>query len=71
MLRFSSPNTPNNLVESKFLSGTSLMVQWLRLGAVDAEGLGLIPGQGTRSHMLHRRVHMLELSILLALTKNK
>ena len=30
---------------------TSLVVQWLRLLASNA-GLGLIPGQGTRSHML-------------------
>ena len=28
------------------------MVQWLRLQATHAGGLGLIPGQGTRSHML-------------------
>ena len=32
--------------------GTSLVAQWLRLGAPKAGGLGLIPGQGTRSHML-------------------
>ena len=32
-------------------SGTSLVVQWLRLHAPNAEGLGSIPGQGTRSHM--------------------
>ena len=31
--------------------GTSLVVQWLRLQAPNAGGLGLIPGQGTRSHM--------------------
>ena len=31
--------------------GTSLEVQWLRLHAPNAGGLGLIPGQGTRSHM--------------------
>ena len=30
--------------------GTSLVVQWLRLHAPNAGGLGLIPGQGTRSH---------------------
>ena len=28
------------------------MVQWLRLLDSNAEGPGLIPGQGTRSHML-------------------
>ena len=31
--------------------GTYLVVQWLRLHAPNAGGLGLIPGQGTRSHM--------------------
>ena len=30
-------------------SGTSLVVQWLRLHAPNAGGLGLIPGQVTRS----------------------
>ena len=33
------------------MSGTSLVVQWLRLCAASAGGLGSIPGQGTRSHM--------------------
>ena len=32
--------------------GTSLVVQWLRLHAPNAGGLGSIPGRGTRSHML-------------------
>ena len=31
--------------------GTSLVVQWVRLPASNAEGLDLIPGQGTRSRM--------------------
>ena len=31
--------------------GTSLVAQWIRLCAPSAAGLGLIPGQGTRSHM--------------------
>ena len=31
--------------------GPSLVVQWLRLSATNAGGLGLIPGQETRSHM--------------------
>ena len=35
--------------------GTSLAVQWLRLHAPNAGDLGLIPGQGTRSHMLPLR----------------
>ena len=36
---------------------TSLVVQWLRLHAPNAESLGSIPGQGTRSHMLQLRVY--------------
>ena len=31
--------------------GTSLVVKWLRLSTPNAGGPGLIPGQGTRSHM--------------------
>ena len=31
-------------------AGISLVVQWLRLHVPSAGGLGLIPGQGTRSH---------------------
>ena len=34
---------------------TSLLVQWLRLCALNAEGLGSIPGEGTRSHILQPR----------------
>ena len=40
----------------KSTAGTSLMVQWLRLQAPNAGGLGSIPGQGTRSHMLQRKI---------------
>ena len=36
-----------------------LVVQWLRLGAPSAGGLGSIPGQGTRSHMLKLSVCLL------------
>ena len=35
-------------------TGTSLVVQWLRLCAPNAGGSGLIPGQGTRSHTPQR-----------------
>ena len=38
----------------------SLVVQWLRLHAPNAEGLGSIPDQGTRSHMLQLSVCMLQ-----------
>ena len=35
-------------------TGTSLVVQWLRLCASNAEGVGLIPGQGTKiPHAMH------------------
>ena len=46
--------------ENSFI-GTSLVVQWLRLLAPNAQGLGSIPGQGTRSHLLQLRVHLLRL----------
>ena len=35
-----------------------LVVQWLRLWSPKVGDLGLILGQGTRSHMLQLRVHM-------------
>ena len=35
-----------------------LVVQWLRLHAPSAWGPGLIPGPGTRSHMLQQTVHI-------------
>ena len=38
-----------------YLVGTSLMAQWLRLLAPKAGGLGLIPSQGTTSHILQQR----------------
>ena len=37
--------------QQNILAGTSLVVQWIRLRAPNAGGLGSIPGQGTRSHM--------------------
>ena len=36
--------------------GTSLLIQWLRLHALSARGSGLVPGQGTRSHMPQREI---------------
>ena len=33
------------------MGGLPWVVQWLRLSAPDAEGLGSIPGQGTRPYM--------------------
>ena len=44
--------------QEKEIKGTSLVVQWLRLHAPNAGGLGSIPGQGTRSRMPQLRVCM-------------
>ncbi|TEA35021.1 hypothetical protein DBR06_SOUSAS9710100, partial [Sousa chinensis] len=35
----------------KIISGTSLVVQWVRLRAPNAGGPGSIPGRGTKSCM--------------------
>ena len=56
-------------IRKGFLSGTYLVVQWLRLLTLNAGGLGSIPGQGTRSYMLQLRVHMLQPKILQAAAK--
>ena len=41
--------------------GTSVVAQWLRLWAPNAGGLGLIPGQGIRFHVLQLKIpHALE-----------
>ena len=45
------------------------MVQWLRLLAPNAGGLGSIPGQGTRSCMVQLRACMPQLKIRGAATK--
>ena len=42
-------------------TGTSLVVQWLRLPTPNGGCLGSIPGQGTISHMPELRVHMPQL----------
>ena len=47
------------------------MVQWLRLCTPNARDPGLIPGQGTRSHMPQLRVCMLQLKIPRANTKSQ
>ena len=44
-------------IKKKKNGATSLVVQWLRLHTPNAESLGSIPGQGTRSHMLQLRVY--------------
>ena len=40
----------------KMLRGNSLVVQQIRLGIPNAEGLGSIPGQETRSHMSQLKI---------------
>ena len=40
--------------------GTSLVVQWLRLSTPNAGGLGSIPGQETRFHMLQLKIFSAE-----------
>ena len=47
------------------------MVQWLRLLAPSAGGLGSIPGQATRFHTPQPRVHMSQLKILNASAKTR
>ena len=46
----SVPAYRRRLIHSE-AAGTSLVVQWLRLHALNAGGRVLIPGQDTRSHM--------------------
>ena len=43
--------------ETRKISGNSLVVQWLKLCAQDIGGLGLIPGQGTSSHVPQLRLY--------------
>ena len=45
------------------------MVQRLRVHAANGGGLGSIPGQGNRSHMLQLRVYQLQPKIPHAATK--
>ena len=49
----------NVLGPERWIGGTSLMVQWLRLGAPSAGGPGSIPDQEIRSCLLQVKVHML------------
>ena len=53
----------------EWIAWTSLLIQWLRFWASSAGGLGSIPGQGGRSHMLQLRVHMLQRKLLHVTTK--
>ena len=44
------------IIQMKKEVGTFVVVQWLRLHALNAGGPGSIPRQGTRSHILQLRV---------------
>jgi len=48
-----------------------MVIQWLGLCAPDAGSLGLIPGQGARSHMPQLRVDMLQLRLGIAKFKKR
>ena len=50
-----------NFMITERLGGTSLLIQWLRLYVPNAGDLGLVPGQGNRSHLLPLRVCMSQL----------
>ena len=41
--------------------GTLLEIKWLRLGVPNARGLGLIPGDGTRSQVLQLNIPVFQL----------
>ena len=49
---------PLEILQTLKVSGTCLVVQWLRFCTPNAGGLGSISGHRTRSHMLQLRVHM-------------
>ena len=52
------PASLTRLLDNCFIQNveSSLVVQWLRLHAPNAGCLGLILGQGTRSHMLQLKI---------------
>ena len=52
-------------------NGNSLLVQWLRLHASNAEGLDLIPGEGTRSYMSQQSSLCTETKTLCSQLKKK
>ena len=60
--------TSNGLSQENW-TGTSPVVQWLRLCPLNIGSWGLIPGQGTRSHMPQLRACVMQLKIWHAATK--
>ena len=67
LLKFGS--NENNTNEERV--GTSVVVQWLGLHALNAGGLGSIPGQGTRSHILQLRVLFPKLKVHMSQWRSK
>ena len=63
MLSLEGSQSPIVTVTTRCKQGTSLMVQWLRLRAPNAEGLGSTLSWGTRSHKIQLRVGMPQLKI--------
>ena len=57
LVPISAPASQIAFLKTTEISGTSLVVQWLRLHTPSAGGPGLIPGQRTRSHLLQQRLH--------------
>ena len=55
------PQAKQHSQKKKKPTGTSLVVQWLRLHTPNAGVRGLIPGQGTRSYVLQLRHGALKL----------
>ena len=56
-LHMAFPSLPfSSLPLDSSVLGTSLVVQWLKLGASTVGGWGSIPGQGTRSHTLQLKI---------------
>ena len=45
-------------------TGAFLAVQWLRLHAPSAGGLGLFPSQGTRFHMLQLKTRQSQIQVI-------
>ena len=55
--------------QKSLVTGTSLMVQWLKFQAPNAGGMGLIPGQGTK--IPHAARHGKKIKSLVVMEKNQ
>ena len=63
LLSLEGPQNPFVTVTTRCRQGTSLVVQWLRLWAPNAEGQGSIPSWGTRCLWTQLRVRMPQLKM--------